>query len=432
VPPFALIAILLVLTACPASLPGPPPGGDDASMPAPAGGDTHTPAGSCSVSTFLHGLGKERLLVGASMSDATAAAAPGAFTLRYQYIAGGLFDQEEACTSCTAGCTARGVSCGKGCGWWGCWQDTRLAPGQYVRDFVRHARERGQVPMLTYYQILPTTRVREGTAEVEALADVGLMRRYYSDWRLVLQSLGEGPVLLHVEPDFWGYAQQHSRALGKPPSGIPAAVASANPTDCAALPNSLEGFGRCLVAMVRRYAPEARVAFQASAWGSGFDAHRNRDTSLDVAAEARKTADFMLACGADETDYIVVEASDRDAAWYQVVQHEDYWWDISDATLPNYRQALAWAKALSERMEQPHLWWQLPVGNMSLPNVDEQWQDNRVEGFFARMPQVAAAHGVGVAFGSGQPGQTTPETDGDFLLSKAREHAASGGQAPCP
>jgi hypothetical protein len=436
VPRLFVTAALLLLAACgvrPAS-DGPDAGNSDPGVSEPYDAGTpdvpSEPDGGCLASTFLAGLGKDQLLLGASMTDETAAAAP--FSLRYRYLSGGLFDGEEACTSCTSGCTAGGSSCAAGaCGWWGCWQDTQLPPGEYVRAFVRSSLARGQVPMLTYYELLHASGVAEGAAEVAALADVALMRRYYGDWRTLLRAVGSSRALLHVEPDLWGYLQHAARHQGRTPAQLPAAVASANPTDCSQLPNSVEGFGRCLVAMTRRYAPNARVAFHASGWATGIDVLLNRDASLDVAAEARKTADFLVACGARETDVVVVDAADRDAAWYERVQGRDRWWSATDTALPHFAQALTWAQALSERIGRPHLWWQLPVGNMSLPNTHQRWQDNRVDGFLDRMPEVSAAHGVGLAFGAGEGAQTTPETDGDHLVSRVRALAAAGGQRPC-
>ncbi|HYO66148.1 MAG TPA: hypothetical protein VEU33_08705, partial [Archangium sp.] len=80
------------------------------------------------------------------------------------------------------------------------------------------------------------------------------------------------------------------------------------------------------------------------------------------------------AAGAAQGDFIVVETSDRDAQWYQVRLGEpNHWWDASNTTLPHFHQALRWSRALSERVGKPHLWWQVPLGNMSLPGRSTQW-----------------------------------------------------------
>ena len=47
------------------------------------------------------------------------------------------------------------------------------------------------------------------------------------------------------------------------------------------------------------------------------------------------------------------------------------------------------------------MWWQVPVGNMSLPNTPNQWRDNCVDYLMSHLGEVAAkrARGVSVAPG---------------------------------
>ncbi len=418
---------LLLVAGCSSSS-----SGSDGDGPGPSGdGGTNTPDGggvgpsACLSVPLLDSLGRNRLLVGAQMTDGTAASAP--FDIRYLYIAGGLFDSPQACTSCTSGCSAAGTSCqGGGCAWWGCWQDVSRPPGDYVRGFVAGARGRGQLPLITYYQQLLGSGRAEGAQQLEALNELSFMRRYLADWRVVLQQVGDAPALLHIEPDLWGYLQFfHGTA-----SSVPAQVASANATDCGGMENNAAGLGRCMIAMARKYAPNAKVGLHASPWATRHDVYLNTDASFDVAGEARKVADFLLQVGANETDFVVVEASDRDAGFYQS-QGEDVWWDATNATRPNFHQAFAWAKALSEHLNTPNLWWQLPVGHMALSDRHQRWRDNRVDYFFTHTAEVAAAHSLGFSFGAGEGQQTTPETDDGHLVNRVRAYAGSGGQAPC-
>ena len=385
-------------------------------------------AASCLVGGLLDGVGRDHLLVGASMSDAVAQSAP--FDLRYVYLSGGLFDGAAPCASCAAGCSAGGQSCANsnpnGCAWWGCWQYDQDPPGAYVRDFVAGEQALSQIPMLTYYQILHASGAGEGAPEVAAAANASLMGRYLADWRFVLQAIGQSTAFLHIEPDFWGFAEQ----VNEDPHAIPAAVASANPTDCAGQENSIAGLGRCMIAMVRKYAPNARVGLHGSGWGTRIDVLQNESPALDVAGEADKLGAFLAGCGAGQADFVVVDASDRDAGYYASIG-QDRWWDATDATLPSFVQAFAWSRALAERVGRPVVWWQLPVGNMSLPNVSTAWHDNRVDYFFAHTAELAASHGAAMAFGAGDGNQTTPSTDGGNLVAKTQAYAAQGGQAAC-
>jgi hypothetical protein len=100
---------------------------------ADGGGSTST----CIGADLLASLGRDTVVIGGSMEDATAAKAP--FDSRYLYLSGGLFDGSAPCASCASGCTAGGSTCansGSGCAWWGCWQWDQDPPGQYAVDFV--------------------------------------------------------------------------------------------------------------------------------------------------------------------------------------------------------------------------------------------------------------------------------------------------------
>jgi hypothetical protein len=383
--------------------------------------------GSCLGSDLLASLGKTRLLSGGSMEDPTAAAAP--IDVRYIYISG-QFPDGAICKSCATNCTTGGKTCansGGGCGWWGCWQYDQNPPGDYVRGYIDKVKKAGQIPFFSYYMILQSSGVQEGAPEVTKTADAKYMNLYFDEYRFFLQQIGTNVAMIHLEPDFWGYGEQ----LKADPHQIPSAIKAANATDCAAMEDSLAGLGACMIAMTRKYAPNAKVGLHASAWGSNVDVSMNTDPKFDVAGEAAKVAAFLKEAGEKDADFVVVEASDRDAGYYQSINRKA-WWDDTNATLPNYHQHLAWVKALTEALGKPAIHWQLPLGNMSQNNTSTHWKDNRVDYYFAHMNEVAAAHSLGVLFGSGATGQTTPETDGGNFISKVKAYSSAGGQKLCP
>ncbi len=396
-------------------------------MPMPGDG-----GGSCLGADLLKRLGKNEMIVGGSMLPATAKLAP--FDLQYVYVSGGLPDGSGPCASCASGCTTKGTTCansGPGCAWWGCWQYDQVAPGDFVRGFdsTCAAETPAQIPMITYYQLLQSSGVTEGAPEVtQAATDATFMAKYFADWRFLLQQIGMTQALLHLEPDFWGYAEQTGAAA----TAEMAAVATANAIDCAAMPNTIAGMGQCMIAMVRKYAPKALVGLHASAWSTNMDVTGNKDPSFDVAGEAQKTAAFLAACGESQADFVVVETSDRDAGYYQTVQMKSTWWDATNATLPDFHQDFAWVKALTEALNKPALYWQTPLGNAAQNNTTNHYQDNRVDYFLSHMSELAGAHAVGAAFGAGQGDQTQPETDGNNFVNKAKAYYTAGGQAMCP
>jgi len=362
------------------------------------------------------------------------ASGDGGFDLRYQYLAGPLAPDPA--------CLAPGRPQAAGCGsaWWGTWQWDQDPPGRFVSGFVAETAAAGLRPMVTYYLLLPAAQawpklgIAEGLAEVTVAArDRAFMAAYLDDFRFFLRQLGSAPALVHVEPDFWGYAQHAAAAAHTDAHGLPAAVASANPTDCGAAEDSIAGLGRCMISMVRTYAPGALVSLHGSAWASGLDCVSSRDLSLDVAAEAGKTAAFLLAAGAGCADLVVVDLSDRDAGWYQRQSPpRDSWLDVSDAVLPTFTQAFAWSRALGAGAGHPVLWWQLPVGNVALPITCGQFQDNKLDYFFDHPERVAASGAAGMAFGAGATCQTSPDTDGGHLRARAAALRQAGGQALGP
>jgi hypothetical protein len=363
------------------------------------------------------------------------------FDIRYLYISGGLFDSTSPCTACGSACVAGGNMCTSSCVWWGCYN---TPPGMYATYFLQAAAQNSQVPMFTYYELLQTAKnaisgFTEGSAEAtQAATSTQIMTRYYADWRFLLQQIGQTKALLHIEPDFWGYARQAGGATAA------AAVASANATDCGSLPNTIGGMGQCMISMVRKYAPNALVGLSASAWNIAS----NTSSKTDVTTDAKALATFLAGCGQSSADFIVVETSDRDAGYYQTVQGQNSWWDATDAKLPDYAQDLTWVKALTEALGTPALYWQTPLGNAGQNNTADHYQDNRVDYFFggsaagvesaaattvaAHWTELAAAHVVGVAFGAGAGDQTTPDTDGGYLVSKTKAYVSAGGQPLCP
>jgi len=404
--------------------------GAGGAAPAGTGGGGGVVSEKCIGASLLAALGKDTVLVGASMTDATAAKAP--FDGRYLYLSGGLFDGTAPCTSCASGCTTGGTSCansGPGCSWWGCWQWDQDPPGQYVAGFVTTDEKASpkQIPMFTYYEELQASGLGEGTAQVAGLNDAKFLARYLADWRFVLQTIGNHVALLHLEPDFWGYVEQ----LNGDPHSVAAKVTSANATDCASYENSAAGLARCMIHMVRVYAPNAKVGLHASAWGTKMDVFGNSDAKLDVAAEAQKMATFVTALGAKDGDFIVSDPSDRDAGYYQSIGRNT-WWDATNATLPNFHQAFAWTKTLAEATGLPVIFWQIPVGNMVQTNATDHWKDNRMDYFLGHMGEVVAAHIVGLFFGAGMGGMTTPETDGGNLVGKTTTYRSAGGTKLCP
>ena len=383
-----------------------------------AGGQAACPAAAAGAK-----LGVSQLLVGGSMDDADFALAP--FDLRYRYVSGNV-PSGGPCASCASGCFVDGQSCdnNNGCAWWGCWQYDQDPPGRFVADFLSNAAAAGAVPMITQYIWFSVAGNVEGGPEVAALTDGSRVSAFLADHRFLCSVMAEDPsipAILHLEPDLWGYGEQ----ISADPESIPAAVSAAAAPECAGLPDTFAGLARCMLAIARAEAPNVLVGFHASAWGAGADALTNSDPGFDLSGHAQQTADFLSALGAGDADLVVVEMSDRDAGF------NNRWWDDSDATLPNFSQAIAWVQALGEALELAPLWWQVPYGHMALENQCDRYQDNRVDYFFDHAQAFADGGALGMAFGAGAGCMTTPASDDGHFVSRAGDHLQGARPSLC-
>ena len=352
-------------------------------------------------------MGRGKVMVGMKHDGDTWKNAP--LDARYQYLSSGPAKDSACYSSCTGS-----SSCS---GWWGCWQDPNLPPGQRPADAIKEgaaATWQGVAnPMLhywTYYGFLAVAKeagADEGPTQVAQLNNGWSIRRYLDDWRFLLQKVGDNPVMLHIEPDLWGFVRQ----VNSNPHLVPAAVRDGNPTDCSWFENSAAGLARCMISMARKYAPNAKVGLHVSPW------------NYKAEGDAELVANYMRELGAMDGDFIATDPADRDAGYYEVVKGKPYyWWNDQDAYA-----FLAWSKALSQKLGKPTVMWQLPLGNMQMNNTNTHWKDNRVDWLFAHMEDVANAHIVALLFGSGEGVQTTPETDGGNFYYKATEYRKKSG-----
>lgn len=275
------------------------------------------------------------------------------------------------------------------------------AGGTFVNILADPAKSHGTVPMFTLYVI---AQCPEGEGSIAGLVDdAGCMKPYWDGAKLLYQRLavfGDAAVV-HLEPDFWAYAEQQSHG---DPSAVPVHVTSLAP-DCSSLTDDLAGMGKCLVALGRKYAPKALIGFHASSWADG---------------DPKNIAAFLTKIGAGDADIVVTDMLDRDAGCFEA--HTDpgcqrtstgVYWDETNTTSPNFHEHLAWVKSIVQGIGRPMLWWQLPLGVPSdTPGgTPGHYRDNRVKYIFSHIDEFIAAGGMGVTFGVGAGNQTDWKTD---------------------
>ena len=323
--------------------------------------------------------------------------------LRYQYLGGG-------------------VNTGGG---WANWNSN----GSFVTRYIQESIPQGIIPVFSYYMLLQSTPGSwqgEPAGLFNNLQNTATMQAYYADLKLFFQRAGAFPgqrVVLHVEPDLWGYMQQQ-RAVGDDPATVPVRVASTGMPELAGLPDNAAGLARAIANLRDRYAPNVLLAYHLSVWGTSFDIAGGTPPDATVDAHATRSAAFFNSLGG-RFDLVFADISDRDAGYYQHVVGNGgaSWWDAGD--FPRYARYLATFVAHAGKRV---VLWQLPLGNTRMRAVNNTWQhyqDNRVEWFLddpsrAHLAEYVQAGVVAFLFGRGADGNTCAcDAGGDGVTNPA-------------
>ena len=332
--------------------------------------------------------------------DAKAMRATTRFGFRYQYLAGG-------------------VNTGKG---WATWNENGTFVSRYISDSVAHK----MIPVFPYYMLLQSnpTGGDEAKTDLSHVNSVTVMRDYYVDLKLFFQKARQTtkkPVVLHVEPDFWGYAEQSSK--NDDASTVPAAVASTGLTELSALPNTVAGFAQAVVLLRDQLAPNVILAYHMSDWGTMHAVVYEKPSDAVVRAYATRSAKFEQSLGA-KFDISFEDFSDRDAGFYQVVQgNSKTWFKPAD-----FRRHLLYAKTFVAQTRLRMVAWQIPYGNTIMRAENNSWdhyQDNRVQWLLgasgrAHLRAYAKAGVVAFLFGRGADGPTCAcDAAGDGVTNPA-------------
>ncbi len=342
---------------------------------------------------------------GFGMFNDTLSNLPGGVRLdfRYQYLAGG---------------TNTG-------GGWQTWQSN----GLYAHDYVAETRAAGYIPGFVYYNILQNYPI--GNDEWANLHDVGSMRSYYDDWKqLMIQSAGQGSVVINIEPDLDGVLMQHSSNVDDNAAHQSAYVAQSGMPELAGMPNTVQGFYQALVHLRDLYAPNVLLGTDLSLWGASNDltlALRD-NPNYDWNTHATRTANYHASFGPGfQLNFF--SPLDRDAGFYVASQGSNRWWDDNNVRQPTFNTMGAWLERIMEVTHLRTLMWQVPNGNRvyrSENNTDGHYQDNRAEYFLnpvsgrAHVAQWANSGVIGLMWGAGAGGQTHYfDSNGDGVTNPA-------------
>jgi len=304
------------------------------------------------------------------------------FGFRYQYLAGG-------------------VNTGNG---WSTWNPNGTFASMYVQESWAHR----VVPVLSYYMLLQSSPEGgdESQTDLAHLRDPQLMQSYWSDVRLLMQRVkGTKPVVVHVEPDLWGYLEQ------------------ANDVALAA------SFAQQWVSLRNQLAPNVLLAYHMSGWGTKHDIVYEDPPDATVRRYAAQSAAFYRSLHV-RFDVAFEDFSDRDAGFYQKVEGNPSTW----FTPADFHRHLLYGATFVKLTGLRMVAWQIPLGNTHLDDTPGHYRDNRVQwllgaGNRAHLKAYVAAGYVGFLFGGGATGTTSATTDGGYFFAQSRAYYRQGAPA---
>ena len=336
-----------------------------------------------------------------------------------------------------------GVNTGAG------WETYNTPAGQYAGYYMADSDSIGATSVFSYYEMCQSNGPLGGISSCGAdnsaqdLANIdnaGVMSAYFANFRILLNQVkADGkPVVIHVEPDLWGYLQKQAASLGMTQaSAVAAKVKTAGYSDAAVTgtADTAQGFACALLRMRDAYAPNAVMAIHASMWSSNQDLASNTSPTLNATTEADKTATFLnSACvasnpfGGTTWDLVFNDLDDHDAGWWESAggcnctnAFFTHWWDPTNVKFPNFNRYLSWVTELKARTAVPQVAWQVPVGNQYFLTMNNQcghYQDNVAQYFLAHPTNLFSAGLIAVLFGSGNGCQSTnTDAQGDGITN---------------
>jgi hypothetical protein len=215
----------------------------------------------------------------------------------------------------------------------------------YVRPFAEAAIDMDAIPVFTFYQLLDLGRgagYSGSEAEVvqQAIADPGVMNTYFEHfvWLLEIAQSYDPPVIVHVEPDSWGFMMWAMGIEGNDDAtSVPVAVESSGHPDLGGFSNHAGGLGQALLALRDQYAPDVRLGWHAS--------------NFRVGTRPEVVTSFYASMG--DWDVLIGEHQHFEA-------DEAAWWDDWDPD--RLETNLTWLSTVVEGAGVPLILWQMPIG----------------------------------------------------------------------
>ena len=275
--------------------------------------------------------------------------------------------------------------------------------------YVRESLAAHMIPVFTYYQMLqsePAAGVDEQQKDLSNLRNAATMRAYWADYSAAArdgsaQSAGSRLVVVHVEPDLWGYLEQAHAVRPGPlvraaPDRAPQPAGAARPARVA--PQHLG----------HRGGPRRTRSPRSPTWTSWRRCPR-RSTSR---------------CTPTSTSCSTTSPTATPRFYQDVEGNPDTWWGPAD-----FERHDRYIAGFTRRTRTAVVLWQLPLGDTHENNTWDHYQDNRLQWWLgpnsaAHLRATRNSGVIGLLFGAGASGNTTDQTDGGFFYRLARRYMA--------
>lgn len=288
--------------------------------------------------------------------------------------------------------------------------------GDFPLFYMQNSIDNDVVPVFTYYMICQATDAcysNEVDAVQNHMANVSIMTSYWNELGLFFEKAAQYPddsIILHVEPDLWGFIHLSSPGDSAANYNRPVLVGGTGLTELQGYPDTFSGFAQGLFALrAAKGAENVQIAYHLSAWGVGDDFTFSNPTTAEMVTQGERQAAFYQSLN-QPFDLIFTDTSDRDAGYYQSIGFEDPFWSPQDYN--NHRTLIS---TVYQATDARFMLWQIPYGNTlyrTMNNTAYHYQDNAVQTIlgepdYTSMDGYRAAGVIGFLFGQGAGGGIT-------------------------
>ena len=342
------------------------------------------------------------------------------------------------------------------------------ADGSWASDWFTQCDQQGFIPGIHLYNI-GYGHDQGDAGLLTEIRDASFVTNYFTEWKALMQlakKFGK-PVIIVLEGDSFGMIEM----LTKNDPTAAATIGSSGMADLSGLPDTIAGLGLAYL-KIRSSVGATNVAIgpDVPAYAANGDILNgdNSDLQAHVDYQMKFFSPFGLGTNVtgDRFDFQASNPLSGDADYYRIVGGDSgRMWDASDAASVNsksFNRYAEWLRLFNQASGRRWMLHQVPVGNSNMLNVDSDcgaptdkctprtgYKDNRPEYFFnydapssktirdQHLAKFADAGVIGLLFGAGDGGSTTPYndtwTDGQlFLKSRAGAVLSAGGFGIAP